>query len=217
MFACLHGQGNLTALAFEFSPTVEQTAEGTVTLDASGLDRLFGLPQDMAAALARRAAEVRVKAHIALAANPDAAICAARGFTGVSVIPYGDESKFLELNEVILKACAKEPRDRYRSAGEMLADLEFLQDGQSLRGVRIRRQKVLSGLRAAAIILGAAMIAAVGAGTFATLEECSAALYKCERVFLPEPRNRALYEELYHRYVELYRHVYKHVQTPRAG
>ena len=103
MFACLHGQGNLTALAFEFSPTVERTAaplagrqEGsTVTLDASGLDRLFGLPQDVAAALARRAAEIRVKANIALAANPDAAICAARGFAGVSVIPQGDEGKFL--------------------------------------------------------------------------------------------------------------------------
>ena len=43
MFACLHGKGNLTGLAFEFSPMVERTAEGTVTLDASGLDRLFGL------------------------------------------------------------------------------------------------------------------------------------------------------------------------------
>ena len=102
MYACLHGQGNLTALAFEFSPTVERTGpsagrpeEGTVTLDASGLDRLFGLPQDVAAALARRAAQVGVKANIALAANPDAAICAARGFRGVSVIPQGDEGKFL--------------------------------------------------------------------------------------------------------------------------
>src|SRR5438105_646744 len=95
MFACLHGSGNLIALAFEFSPTVERTAPDTVTLDVSGLDRLFGLPQDVAAAIARRAAEVQVKAGIALAANPDAAICAARGFPGVSVIPYGDEAKFL--------------------------------------------------------------------------------------------------------------------------
>jgi protein ImuB len=95
MFACLHGQGPLTALAFEFSPIVEQTAPDTVTLDASGLDRLFGHPQDIAAAIARRAAEVKVQARIALAANPDAAICAARGFTGISIVPYGDEAKFL--------------------------------------------------------------------------------------------------------------------------
>jgi protein ImuB len=95
MFACLNGSGPLTALAFEFSPMVEQTADGAVTLDASGLDRLFGLPQDVAAAMSRRAAETGVKASIALASNPDAAICAARGFSGVSIVPYGDEAKFL--------------------------------------------------------------------------------------------------------------------------
>jgi protein ImuB len=95
MFACFHGNGNLTALGFEFSPVVEQTAPDTVTLDASGLDRLWGFPQDVAAAMARRASEIRVKANIALAANPDAAICAARGFAGVSIVPQGDEAKFL--------------------------------------------------------------------------------------------------------------------------
>jgi protein ImuB len=95
MYACLHGKGNLRALAFEFSPMVERTAEDTVTLDASGLERLFGLPQDVAAAMARRAREIQASVHIALAANPDAAICAARGFPGVSIIPHGDEAKFL--------------------------------------------------------------------------------------------------------------------------
>ena len=95
MFACLHGKGNLTALAFEFSPTVEQTAPDTVTFDVSGLDRLFGPAQDVAVAIARRASERGVKAGLALAANPDAAIYAARGFPGDSVVPEGDETKFL--------------------------------------------------------------------------------------------------------------------------
>jgi len=95
MFACLHGQGNLTALAFEFSPAVEATSADTVTFDVSGLDRLFGLPQEIAGAIARRAREIGVQASVAIASNPDAAICAARGFRGTSVIPYGDEGKFL--------------------------------------------------------------------------------------------------------------------------
>jgi protein ImuB len=95
MFACLHGSGALTALALEFSPVVEATGAGTVAFDVSGLDRLFGHPQDLAAAIARRAAEVQVKANLSLADNPDAAICAARGFSGVHVIPRGDEGKFL--------------------------------------------------------------------------------------------------------------------------
>jgi len=100
VFACLYvngnlGNGNLTALASEFSPVVERTAADTVTFDISGLDRLFGFPQDIAAAIVRRAAELQMNVHIAVAANPDAAICAARGFPGVSIVPYGDEAKFL--------------------------------------------------------------------------------------------------------------------------
>lgn len=95
MFASLHGSGNLRSLAFEFSPAVEQTAPDTLTFDVSGLDRLFGLTQDIAAAIVRRAGEAGVKANLAIAANPDAAVCAARGFAGVSILPQGDEAKFL--------------------------------------------------------------------------------------------------------------------------
>ncbi|MGO9894227.1 MAG: hypothetical protein ACLPX8_08450 [Bryobacteraceae bacterium] len=126
MFACLYGSGNLKALAAEFSPTVELTAADTVTFDISGLDRLFGLPQEIAAAILRRAAErsqvdgrgagtcachvpthrdacrdesrhgrPECPLHLALASNPDAAICAARGFPRLSIVPYGDEAKFL--------------------------------------------------------------------------------------------------------------------------
>ena len=93
MFASLHGSGNLRALAFEFSPVVEQTAPDTVTLDASGLEHLFG--QEIAVAVMRRAGQSDIKASLALAANPDAATYAARGFAGVSVVPQGDEAKFL--------------------------------------------------------------------------------------------------------------------------
>lgn len=108
MFACLHGQGDLTALASEFSPTVEQTAPGTVTFDVSGLDRLFGLPQDIAHAVVRRAAELQVRASLALAMNPDAAVCAARGFSGVSIVPEGDEAKFLATLSLSLLSPAPE-------------------------------------------------------------------------------------------------------------
>ncbi len=95
MYACLHGQGDLIAIAQEFSPAVEVTALGTVTFAVDGLYRLFGLPQEIAAAIARRLRETATKASLAVADNPDAAICAARGFSGVSIIPHGDEGKFL--------------------------------------------------------------------------------------------------------------------------
>jgi len=95
MFAALHGRGNLQSVAFEFSPLVEQTALDTITFDVSGLERLFGLTQDIATAIQRRANETGITVNLALAMNPDAAIYAARGFTGVSILPQGDEAKFL--------------------------------------------------------------------------------------------------------------------------
>ena len=142
MFACLHGSGNLTALAFEFSPTVERTAPHTVTLDASGLDRLFGLPQDVAAAIARRAGEVQVKAAIALAANPDAAICAASGFPGVSFIPYGDEAKFLGSLPLSLLAPSQELQETLERWG-----IRYFQDLAALPPLGIAERLGPEGLR----------------------------------------------------------------------
>jgi protein ImuB len=99
MFAAIHtttgDAEKLLRLAQEFSPLVERTTADTVALDADGLERIYGLPQEIAAALARRAAECGLKAGVAIAANLDAAVHAARGFAGVSVIPHGDEAKFL--------------------------------------------------------------------------------------------------------------------------
>lgn len=95
MFVSLHGSGDLTALAFEFSPYVEQTSPDTVVLDASGLERLIGPAHEVTSAIARRACSGGARIDIALASNPDAAICAARGFRGINIIPDRDEAKFL--------------------------------------------------------------------------------------------------------------------------
>jgi protein ImuB len=99
MFAAIHAtpgdSEKLLRLAQEFSPQVEQTAGDTVALDADGLERIHGLPQEIAAALARRAAQRGIQASVAIAANLDTAVHAARGFPGVSVVPYGDEAKYL--------------------------------------------------------------------------------------------------------------------------
>ena len=99
MFAAVHSTADdaekLLRLAQEFSPQVEQTATDTVSMDAEGLERIHGLPQQIAASLARRAAERGLRASVAIGANLDAAVHAARGFAGVHVIPYGDEGKYL--------------------------------------------------------------------------------------------------------------------------
>ena len=78
-----------------FSPRVEDTAANTVIADLAGLEHLFGAPAKIACDLAKRASDLGLEAHVAVAEDPDAALHAARGFTGVSVIPPGKGSERL--------------------------------------------------------------------------------------------------------------------------
>ena len=84
---------------------VEQTDADTVILDIDGLGHLFGSVHEIAHAMARRAG---APVNIAVASNPDAAIHAARGFSGISIVPQGDESKFLASLPVALLAPPEE-------------------------------------------------------------------------------------------------------------
>ena len=81
--------------AQSFSPTVEDTDHDTIMLDLAGLEKLFGPLQQIARALARRAREFGLDAQVAVASNPDAAMLAARGFPGITVIHEGEERVYL--------------------------------------------------------------------------------------------------------------------------
>ena len=81
--------------AQSFSPRVEDTAQDTIVLDLAGLGTLFGPLPKMAGDLARRASGLGLEAQVAVAENPDAAVLAARGFSGVTVIPEGKEAEQL--------------------------------------------------------------------------------------------------------------------------
>jgi len=81
--------------AQSFSPCVEDAAAGTAILDLAGMESLFGTPLEIACEVFRRAADLGLDANVALAANPDAAVLAARGISGVTVIPPGKEGESL--------------------------------------------------------------------------------------------------------------------------
>jgi protein ImuB len=92
MFACIHAPGNLPLLlecAGHFSPLIEETSPDTVVFDVRGLQRIYGAPEQLAAAIQARAIP---DARIAIATNADAAVHAARGFRGITVIPSGREA-----------------------------------------------------------------------------------------------------------------------------
>jgi len=115
MFACIHSQSvsktaetssveagsPLVDLAFSFSPLVEQTSADTVVLDVSGQDLLFGSGNkasdeadsaaNIAHAILRQSQVVGLKVNLAVAANVDVAIHAARLIKGVTIISTGDE------------------------------------------------------------------------------------------------------------------------------
>jgi protein ImuB len=81
--------------AQSFSPCVEDAACDTALLDLAGMESLFGSLPEISRALSNRAATLGLTTNVAIASNPDAAVLAARGFSGVTVIPAGKEAERL--------------------------------------------------------------------------------------------------------------------------
>ncbi len=81
--------------AQSFSPRVEDGGADTVLLDLAGLEPLFGPVPKIARDVARRASDLGLETNVAVAFNPEAAMLAARGFSGVTVIPEGKEAEHL--------------------------------------------------------------------------------------------------------------------------
>jgi len=149
MYACIHAPNSpaLAACWHDFSPRVEEVAPGTVLLEIRGLDRLYGPPEQIAAAIARR---VGPQANIAVARSPDAAIHAARGLAGVTVIPAGEEARFLGDLPIDLLGAPPEIEETLRLWGiRTFRDLTALpEDGIAERlgpeGVRLQRSAACS-------------------------------------------------------------------------
>jgi protein ImuB len=98
MFACIYipnASGDTTAAllacASTFSPRVENTDGSTLVFDVEGLERLFGSYSEIALKVATAVGGCGLNANVAVAANADAAVCAARGFSGITVLNRGTE------------------------------------------------------------------------------------------------------------------------------
>ena len=152
MFAAIHAREKTAALfecAQSFSPHIEQTVEDTVTLDAGGLEHLFGSAHDIANAIARRATGLGFSASIAIAGNPDAAVYAARGFFGISIIPQDDEAKYLATLPVTLLPLTPEMEETFSRWGirtfHDLAALPEIGVAARLGNEGVRLQKLARG------------------------------------------------------------------------
>jgi protein ImuB len=87
--------------ALAISPRVEDThgppngIGDTVILDTGGLERLYRSPEKITQRIKRLAQQLSLDVNIGIAENPEAALLAARGFSGITIIPPGCESKSL--------------------------------------------------------------------------------------------------------------------------
>src|SRR6266700_2686583 len=84
-------QDALIDCASAFSPRVESTAHGVVTLDIEGTERIFGPPQKLLRTLANHAAQIGLDVNVAAASNPDTAWLGAKGFSGTTVVAADNE------------------------------------------------------------------------------------------------------------------------------
>ncbi|HWY70233.1 MAG TPA: DNA polymerase Y family protein [Terriglobales bacterium] len=92
---------------YAFSPRVEDSSRrtanpddktkssDTVILDITGLERLFGSPSIIARRIRSHVSTMGLAASVAIAGNPDSAMYAARGFSGMTIIVPGTEAKRL--------------------------------------------------------------------------------------------------------------------------
>jgi protein ImuB len=81
--------------AQSFSPCVEDAAADTALLDLAGMESLFGTLPEIAHSLFHCAADLGLDGNVSVASNPDAAVLAARGFSGVTVVSPGKEAEQL--------------------------------------------------------------------------------------------------------------------------
>lgn len=96
MYACIYRETapaghSLLQLAYEFSPEVEQADADTVVFSIAPLRKLIGSPYQIASDICRAGHEQKVRARLAIAANPDTAILLARNYPGVTLVTPGDE------------------------------------------------------------------------------------------------------------------------------
>lgn len=97
-----------------------------------------------------------------------------------------DRTRFLELAEIIERACDPDPRGRYVSAREMHEDLALIQRGVSVRQQNLRKQRVAVARRYGGAVAIVAAIFVLGAVAATWLQFKRARAHASVQIFTPE-------------------------------
>src|SRR5277367_3921154 len=147
----------LLDLGWSMSPRVEDHALDTILADLAGLNSLFGGDENIAREFARRAAELRLRVHVAVSANLEVAVHAARGFAGITVISEGEGAKYLSglpVHTLGPSAEALETLERWgiRTCAALGA-LPVLELSERLGQEGVRLQELARGAHVRALVL----------------------------------------------------------------
>ena len=143
--------------ASNFSPRIERAQleycpepGETVVLDIRGTDGLFGAPEALATKLRQHTSTHGLLANVATSANFHAAICAARGFSGVKSLQPGEEAAALSQLPLHILDLPHETAETFRLWGirncgmlavlperDLVARVGF--EGQRLRSLALGR------------------------------------------------------------------------------
>jgi len=147
----------LLDLGWSMSPRVEDHAEDTILADLAGLNSLFGAEENIAREFARRAVELHLRVHVAVSANLEVAVHAARGFAGITVIPEGGEARHLSGLPVQTLAPSAEALETLERWGirtcAALGALPVLELSERLGQEGVRLQELARGAHARALVL----------------------------------------------------------------
>ena len=147
----------LLDIGWSVSPSVEDAAQDTIVLDLAGLASLFHSEENVANELLRRAAALGLLVNVAISSNLEAAIHAARGFPGVTIIPPGEEVQRLGCMPIgVLSPSLEvlETFDRWgvRTCAE-LAALPLLQLSERLGQEGVRLHELARGASQRSLVL----------------------------------------------------------------
>jgi protein ImuB len=147
----------LLDVAWSVSPRVEDTAPDTIVVDLDGLTSLFGADEKIAQELTLRASRIGVIPRVAVASNIEAAILAARGFLGITMIPAGEECEHLGGLPVPVLSTGTEVLETLQRWGvhtlRALAALPVLQLSERLGQEGVRVHKLAQGVFHRSLIL----------------------------------------------------------------
>jgi protein ImuB len=147
----------LLDLGWSVSPRIEDTAPDTIVLDMGGLGSLFGCAEQIAEQLREHALRLGLCVQIATASKIDAAVVAARGFRGTTVIAEGEEARWigtLPVNALFPSAEVLETLGRWGiDTCAALAALPLLELSERLGPEGVRLHELARGQSERSIVL----------------------------------------------------------------